>query len=121
MADQKHVVIVGAGFGGVRLAKELAHENVRVTLVDRHNYHLFQPLLYQVSTAVLSASEIAYPTRQFFKNNQNVNFYMSKVTGVDQDRRVVITKHGRMTISCLRREQRQISLAIRAWSATRMQ
>ena len=59
MADQKHIVIVGAGFGGVRLAKELANENVRVTLVDRHNYHLFQPLLYQVTTAVLSASEIA--------------------------------------------------------------
>ena len=101
MADQKHVVIVGAGFGGVRLAKELAHENVRVTLVDRHNYHLFQPLLYQVSTAVLSASEIAYPTRQFFKNNQNVNFYMSKVTGVDQDRRVVITKHGELSYDYL--------------------
>lgn len=65
MADQKHVVIVGAGFGGVHLAKELAQENVRITLVDRHNYHLFQPLLYQVSTAVLSASEIAYPTRAF--------------------------------------------------------
>ena len=101
MADQKHVVIVGAGFGGVRLAKELAHENVRVTLVDRHNYHLFQPLLYQVSTAVLSASEIAYPTRQFFKNNQNVNFYMSKVTGVDQDRRVVITKHDEISYDYL--------------------
>ena len=62
MADQKHVVIVGAGFGGVRLAKELAKENVHITLVDRHNYHLFQPLLYQVSTAVLSAAEIAYPS-----------------------------------------------------------
>ena len=101
MADQKHVVIVGAGFGGVRLAKELAHENVRVTLVDRHNYHLFQPLLYQVSTAVLSASEIAYPTRQFFKNNQNVNFYMSKVMGVDQERRVVITKHSEISYDYL--------------------
>ena len=101
MADQKHIVIVGAGFGGVRLAKELAKENVRVTLVDRHNYHLFQPLLYQVSTAVLSASEIAYPTRQFFKNNQNVNFYMSKVTGVDQDRRVVITKHSEISYDYL--------------------
>ena len=101
MADQKHVVIVGAGFGGVHLAKELAKENVRVTLIDRHNYHLFQPLLYQVTTAVLSASEIAYPTRQFFKNNQNVNFYMSKVTGVDQDRRVVITKHGEISYDYL--------------------
>ena len=102
MADQKHIVIVGAGFGGVRLAKELAKEkNVRVTLVDRHNYHLFQPLLYQVSTAVLSSSEIAYPTRQFFKNNLNVNFYMSKALGVDQDRRVLITKHGEISYDYL--------------------
>ena len=101
MADQKHIVIVGAGFGGVRLAKELAKENVRVTLVDRHNYHLFQPLLYQVSTAVLSSSEIAYPTRQFFKNNPNVNFYMSKALGVDQDRRVLITKHGEISYDYL--------------------
>ena len=82
MADQKHVVIVGAGFGGVRLAKELAKENVRVTLVDRHNYHLFQPLLYQVSTAVLSASEIAYPTRQFFKNNNNVNLCRMRLVSI---------------------------------------
>ena len=101
MADQKHVVIVGAGFGGVRLAKELAKENVHITLVDRHNYHLFQPLLYQVSTAVLSASEIAYPTRQFFKNNQNVDFFMSKVTGVDPERRVIITKHGEISYDYL--------------------
>ena len=101
MANQKHIVIVGAGFGGVTLAKELAKENVRVTLVDRHNYHLFQPLLYQVSTAVLSASEIAYPTRQFFKNNPNVNFYMSKALDIDQDRRVLITKHGEISYDYL--------------------
>lgn len=101
MADQKHVVIVGAGFGGVRLAKELANENVRVTLVDRHNYHLFQPLLYQVSTAVLSASEIAYPTRQFFKNSKNINFHMTKALSVDQDRRVLLTKHGEISYDYL--------------------
>ena len=94
MADQKHVVIVGAGFGGVRLAKELAKENVRVTLVDRHNYHLFQPLLYQVSTAVLSAGEIAYPTREFFKDYKNVEFFLAKATGVDQTRRALLTDHG---------------------------
>lgn len=94
MAERKHIVIVGAGFGGVRLAKELAKENVRVTLVDRHNYHLFQPLLYQVSTAVLSAGEIAYPTREFFKNSKNVEFFLGKATGVDQERHVLLTNHG---------------------------
>ena len=68
MADQKHVVIVGAGFGGVRLAKELAKENVHITLVDRHNYHLFQPLLYQLATSLLSTDEIAYPIRVPFSS-----------------------------------------------------
>ena len=101
MADQKHVVIVGAGFGGVRLAKELAKENVHITLVDRHNYHLFQPLLYQVSTAVLSAAEIAYPTRAFFKHNNNVDFFMAKATGVDQGRRVLLTDHGEIAYDYL--------------------
>ena len=96
MADQKHVVIVGAGFGGIRLAKDLAKENVRITLVDSHNYHLFQPLLYQVSTAVLSATEIAYPTREFFKNHKNVEFFLAKAEGVDQDRRVLLTNHGEL-------------------------
>ena len=94
MADRKHIVIVGAGFGGVRLAKELAKEDVRITIVDRHNYHLFQPLLYQVTTAVLSPAEIAHPTREFFKSYKNVEFFLSEATGVDQVRNVLLTKHG---------------------------
>lgn len=94
MADKQHVVIVGAGFGGVHLAKELAKEKLWITLVDQHNYHLFQPLLYQVSTAVLSAGEIAYPTREFFKDYKNVEFFLAKATGVDQTRRALLTDHG---------------------------
>ncbi|WP_313991936.1 NAD(P)/FAD-dependent oxidoreductase [uncultured Selenomonas sp.] len=101
MADRKHIIIVGAGFGGVRLAKELAKENVRITLVDRHNYHLFQPLLYQVTTAVLSPAEIAYPTREFFKNNKNVEFFLGKAKGVDQARRVLLTDHGEISYDYL--------------------
>ena len=86
MADRKpRIVIVGAGFGGVKLAKLFAEENVNVTLVDRHNFHLFQPLLYQVSTAVLSTDEIAYPVRTFFRENNNVEFSMAKAQGVDKD------------------------------------
>ena len=89
MADRKpRIVIVGAGFGGVKLAKLFAKENVNVTLVDRHNFHLFQPLLYQVSTAVLSTDEIAYPVRTFFRENKNVEFFMAKAQGVDKDRKV---------------------------------
>ena len=94
MADKQHVVIVGAGLAAVHLAKELAKEKLRITLVDQHNYHLFQPLLYQVSTAVLSAGEIAYPTREFFKDYKNVEFFLAKATGVDQTRRALLTDHG---------------------------
>ena len=88
------IVIVGGGFGGVKLTKLFAKENVDITLVDRHNFHLFQPLLYQVSTAVLSTDEIAYPIRSFFRNNKNVNFFMAKAEGVDQARNVLLTNHG---------------------------
>ena len=96
MPEQRkpHVVIVGAGFGGIKLAKTLGKENVEITLVDRHNFQLFQPLLYQVSTAVLSEDEIAYPIRAFFRNYPNVEFFMAKAEGVDQARRVLLTNHG---------------------------
>lgn len=95
MSEKKpHVVIVGAGFGGIKLAQTLAKEDVEITLVDRHNFHLFQPLLYQVSTAVLSEDEIAYPVRAYFRKNRNVEFFMAKAQGVDQARRVLLTNHG---------------------------
>ena len=89
-----HIVIVGGGFGGIKIGQLFAKENVEVTLIDRHNFHLFQPLLYQVSTAVLETGEVAYPIRSFFRNNRNVNLFMAKVQGVDQERDVVITNHG---------------------------
>ena len=95
MADRKpRIVIVGAGFGGVKLAKLFSKDDVEVTLVDRHNFHLFQPLLYQVSTAVLSTDEIAYPIRTFFRKARNVEFFMAKAQGVDQARQVLLTNHG---------------------------
>ena len=96
-----HIVVVGAGFGGIKLCKLLAKENVEVTLVDRHNFHLFQPLLYQVSTSVLSTDEIAYPTRSFFRDNKNVNFFMAKAYGVDQARNTLLTNHGEINYDYL--------------------
>ena len=70
-----NVVIVGAGIGGVRAAQELAGKPaVHVTLLDRNNYQLFPPLLYQVSTATLATGEIAYPVREFFRSYDNVDF-----------------------------------------------
>lgn len=94
MADVPHIVVVGGGFGGIKLTQLLAKENVRITLVDRHNFHLFQPLLYQVSTAVLSTDEIAFPIRAFFRKNKNVDLFMAKAKGVDQEKRLLLTNHG---------------------------
>jgi len=101
MNGKPKIVIVGGGFGGIKLAKLFAKENVDITLVDRHNFHLFQPLLYQVSTAVLSEDEIAYPIRSFFRDNKNVNFFMAKAKGVDQARNVLITNHGEISYDYL--------------------
>lgn len=78
-----HVVIVGAGFGGLEAARRLAKAPVRITLIDRHNYHLFQPLLYQVAIAGLTPSQIAYPVRTIFRHQRNFTFQMGEVTGVD--------------------------------------
>ena len=102
MAEKKpRVVIVGAGFGGIKLAKLFAKDDVEVTLVDRHNFHLFQPLLYQVSTAVLSTDEIAYPIRAFFRKNRNVEFFMAKAQVVDRERKVLLTNHGEVAYDYL--------------------
>lgn len=88
------VVIVGAGFGGLNAARELRDAPVQVVLVDRNNYHLFQPLLYQVATAGLDATEIAYPVRTIFRNQKNFRFQMTEVTGVDLEARQVLTTTG---------------------------
>ena len=89
-----HVVIVGAGFGGLHAAQRLAGKPVRVTLVDKRNYHLFQPLLYQVATAGISPHEIAYPVRAIFQRQKNFSFLMSRVSGVDFERKQVLTEQG---------------------------
>jgi NADH:ubiquinone reductase (H+-translocating) len=88
------VVIVGAGFGGLAVAKGLAGAPVDITLIDRQNHHLFQPLLYQVATAGLSPADIAWPVRQLFRRQQNVRVMMGEVTGIDAARRVVILGGG---------------------------
>jgi NADH dehydrogenase len=78
-----HVVIVGAGFGGLEAAKKLASENVRVTVIDRTNYHLFQPLLYQVATAALSPADIAAPVRAILSKWENVEVMLAEVESID--------------------------------------
>ncbi len=84
-----HVVIVGAGFGGLMAAQKLARAPVRITLIDRHNYHLFQPLLYQVAIAGLVPSQIAYPLRTIFRRQKNLTFQMGSVTAIDFEARFV--------------------------------
>jgi len=86
-----HVVIIGAGFGGMEVARGLAKASVRITLIDRHNYHLFQPLLYQVAIAGLVPSQIAYPLRTIFRKQKNLTFQMGEVTAIDFDARYVKT------------------------------
>ena len=86
------VVIIGGGFGGLYAAKALANQPVQVTLIDRTNHHLFQPLLYQVATAGLSPGEIAQPIRHILKEAQNISVIMGVVEGVDARANVVRTK-----------------------------
>ncbi|MFY9768631.1 MAG: FAD-dependent oxidoreductase, partial [Xanthobacteraceae bacterium] len=83
VARLPHVVIVGGGFGGVAAARGLRYAPCRITLLDQHNYHLFQPLLYQVATAWLSPADIATPLREMFRVQANVRVLLGKVTGVD--------------------------------------
>ncbi len=81
--QKPHVVIVGAGFGGLEAAKKLECEEVRVTIIDRTNYHLFQPLLYQVATAALSPADIAAPVRAIFSKCRNMEVMLAEVQAVD--------------------------------------
>jgi len=86
-----HIVIVGAGFGGLETAQRLAGAPVQITLIDRHNYHLFQPLLYQIAIAGLVPSQIAYPLRTIFRRQKNLTFQMGEVSAVDFEARYVRT------------------------------
>lgn len=95
------VVIIGAGFGGLSAAKRLAKSPCRITLIDRHNYHLFQPLLYQVATAGLSPADIASPIRGIVRHCRNVNVILANVSGVDVDRREVIAEGHRVPFDTL--------------------
>src|SRR5258707_6272157 len=84
------VVIVGAGFGGIACARALRHAPASITLIDRQNYHLFQPLLYQVATAALSPADIAIPIRAIFRDQFNAKVMLATVTGLDTERREVL-------------------------------
>src|SRR5688572_2899637 len=91
----KQVVIVGAGFAGLNAAKRLREvADLNVTIIDRENHHLFQPLLYQVAMAALSPADIAVPIRSLFANSQNIRVVKAEARSVDPEARKVITDAG---------------------------
>ena len=92
--DRRRVVIIGGGFGGVEAARKLKRADVDVTVVDRHNHLLFQPLIYQVAAGALSSGEVAAPLRQMLKRQRNATVLMAEVTDVDVERRQVVLDRG---------------------------
>ncbi len=94
MQQLPHVVIVGGGFAGLYAARALRRAPVRITVVDRHNYHLFQPLLYQVATAALNPSDIAAPIRSILRRQRNVSVLLGEATSIDVNRKAVALKDG---------------------------
>src|SRR5689334_18155243 len=94
MTQQPHIVIIGAGFAGLACAKALGNAPARVTVIDRANYHLFVPLLYQVATAALSPADIARPIRRILGRHQNIDIVLGEVTADDTGARMVTTTAG---------------------------
>ncbi len=94
MSKKPKIVIVGAGFGGIKFVKLLRNKSVEVLLIDRNNYHNFQPLMYQVATGGLEPGSIAYPVRRIFRKSKNVCFRMAEVLSVDMVKNQILTSIG---------------------------
>src|ERR1700675_2812842 len=101
MTGRHRVVIIGGGFGGLSLALKLKNAPVDVTLLDRHNYHLFQPLLYQVATGSLSPANITAPLRQVLKRSKNTQVLLGEATHIDAANRRVILSDGALDYDTL--------------------
>lgn len=99
--NRRKVVILGGGFGGLNAALELHSAKVEVTIIDKTNYHLFQPLLYQVATAALSPGDIAVPIRAVFSKNKNIKVLMGEAVAIDRGNRKVILKDGELEFDSL--------------------
>src|SRR6202008_1669953 len=96
---QPRIVILGGGFGGLAAAKALKNAPAEITLIDRTNHHLFQPLLYQVATSVLTPSQIGFPIRGILRKQKNTTVILGEVTGVDKDqKRVFVTDADRQNV-----------------------
>src|SRR5580658_8978328 len=101
MPSSAHIVVLGAGFGGLEFCHKFRHPSARVTLVDRSNHHLFQPLLYQVATAGLSAPEIAQPIRSILAGRPNVTVLMETVVDFKLAEKKVVLASGELSYDYL--------------------
>ena len=101
MTGNAHIVVIGGGFGGLYAAKNLKRAAARVTVIDRRNFHLFQPLLYQVATAALNPSDIAYPIRSVVSHQKNTNVILGEVSAIGVDRKVVKMNDGEIAYDYL--------------------
>lgn len=98
---QRRIVIIGGGFAGISLAKKLKHLDLQLVLIDRHNYHTFQPLLYQVSTSGLEPDSIAYPIRKVLKGLKNFYFRLATVEQIDPEKQTILTDIGNLSYDYL--------------------
>lgn len=92
--NSKHIIIIGGGFAGMQAARNLKKSGFTVTVIDQHNYHTFQPLLYQVATSGLEPDAIAYPLRRVFRKNSNIRFKLAKVVNIDHEINTIATSAG---------------------------
>lgn len=100
-SDKKRVVIVGGGFGGLKLAQKLKRSNFQVVLVDKNNYHQFPPLIYQVASSGIEPSSIAFPFRRLFQRRKDFYFRMAEVTGIYADEKIIQTSIGKLSYDYL--------------------
>src|ERR1700760_3567081 len=99
--QRPRVVILGGGFGGLSCAPAVRRAGPAITIIDRQNYHCFQPLLYQVATAALSPADVAWPIRHILRRQRNATVFMTEVTGIDLAAQFVTTKSGQIPFDFL--------------------
>ena len=128
---RKRVVIVGGGFGGLKLARKLKNDNFQIVLLDKNNYHLFQPLLYQVATAGIEPSAISFPFRKIFKKRKYFHIRICEAQRVIPERNILETSIGVieydylvtirwLSIPCLSRRRQKLSITVtKYWKALR--
>ncbi len=100
-SDKNRIVIIGGGFAGISLAKKLKNLEVQLVMIDKHNYHTFQPLLYQVSTSGLEPDSIAYPLRKVLNNLNDFHFRWATVEHIDPEQQIISTTKGSLTFDYL--------------------